>query len=219
MDPICKAALPFLRETADLKRIDREAHAEAGEGREPMGGTVEVALKKVHPRTLLGWVRAEEAHGKVGLADHLSRRGNRASRYTPEETALLAAVVHRSWLDRNRPPKTHVIVEVRNAFLAENERRADAGLAPLRIPARKAVRARIASYGAFETDLALLGRDRAIQRNRPVGRGIEVSRPLERVEIDENRIDLITVMASAGMNPLFSEEDLETLGLDDEDAR
>lgn len=131
----------------------------------------------------------------------------------------MAAVVHASWLNSNRPPKTQVIEDVRHAFDAETERRAEAGLPPTNIPARKAVRARIATYGSFETDLARLGRAKAIRRNRPVGRGIEVSRPLERVEIDEHRIDLITVMKSEGMSPLFSEEDLDTLGLNDGDGR
>ena len=222
---IAEVALPFLEQTVDLKLIDKEAKAAAGEGRGPMGGTVEAALTCVDGRTLLGWVRAEERHGKAGLADNLSRRGRRDSRYTPEETALMASVVHKSWLNPNKPSKTQVVRDVLYAFQAENERRAEAvsGAEPkpplLRIPGRKAVRARIASYSAFETDLARLGRDRAIQRNRPVGRGIEVSRPLERVEIDENKIDLITVMKSEGMAPLFSEEDLETLGLNEEDGR
>ena len=43
-----------------------------------------------------------------------------------------------------------------------------------------------------------------ITPNRPAGRGIEISRPLERVEIDEIRIDPITVMARAGMSPPFA---------------
>ena len=216
---IAEVALPFLEQTVDLKLIDKEAKAAAGEGRGPMGGTVGAALTCVDGRTLLGWVRAEERHGKAGLADNLSRRGRRDSRYTPEETVLMASVVHKSWLNPNKPSKTQVVRDVLYAFQAENERRAQAGLPPLNIPGRKAVRARIASYGAFETDLARLGRDRAIQRNRPVGRGIEVSRPLERAEIDETKVDLITVMKSEGLAPLFSQEDLETLGLNDEDGR
>ena len=58
-----------------------------------------------------------------------------------------------------------------------------------------------------------------ITPNRPAGRGIEISRPLERVEIDEIRIDPITDMARAGMSPPLSEEELEATGLNDKDAR
>ena len=53
---------------------------------------------------------------------------------------------------------------------------------------------------------------------RQTGR-ISPNRPLERVEIDEIRIDLITVMARAGMSPPFSEGELEATGLNDKDAR
>lgn len=215
MSEICETALPFLEAGADLERIDREARAAAGGGRRSMGGVVAKALAPVHPRTLLGWVRAEEAHGKAGLADRMLRRGNRTSRFTLEEETLMVAIVRRSWLDPNRPPKTQVILDVQNGFLAENERRAEAGLPPLTVPARKAVRARIAAIGAFESDLARRGPEEAMRRHRPVGRGIEVSRPLERVEIDENRVNLMTVMTQAGLAPLFSEEELAALGLDD----
>ena len=214
-DEICKVALPFLEEAADLARIDREARAAAGGGRRSMGGTVGKALEPPHARTLLGWVRAEEAHGKLGLADRMAKRGNRTGRFTLEEEALLAAVVRRSWLNSNEPPKTQVVIDVRNAFIAENERRAETGQPPMRVPARKAVRARIALIGAFESEVARKGLEVAKRRFRPDGRGIEVSRPLERVEIDENTIDLMTVMTKAGMEPLFSEEELAELGLDD----
>lgn len=84
MAPLREAATPYLEQTVDLRRIDREAKAAAGENCRSMGGALHKMPEEVHPRTLMQWVRNEERHGKAGLADALSPRGNRASRYTPE---------------------------------------------------------------------------------------------------------------------------------------
>lgn len=38
-----------------------------------------------------------------------------------------------------------------------------------------------------------------MKQMRPVAQGVQVSRPLERVEMDEWKIDLITLLAQAGL--------------------
>ncbi len=219
MPEICEAARAYLRQTADLAEADREARARSGEGRRRRGGTIQATIDPVHPRTLLAWTRRREKGGKPGLADDFAGRGNRMGYFKVEETALLASVVRKSWLNINRPPKTRVLEDVRIAFAAANAERKAAGLPPLRVPARHAVRAAIKAIQPFHADVARFGPQEAVKRHRPVGPGLEVSRPLERVVIDECRIDLITEMASAGLLALFTPEELVAFGLDDKKAR
>ena len=213
---ICEAARPYLEARVDLAAMEREVRARNGQGRRSRGGTLQATISPVHPRTLLEWVRANEAEGKAGLADRLALRGNRKGRLGLEETALLALVVRNSWLSLNRPSQARVIENVRIAFRDENLRRDAGGFPLLKVPGRHAVRSAIKHIDPFQADVARFGVQEAIKRHRPVGRGINVSRPLERVEIDECRIDLKSEMFKAGLKPLFTEEELETFGLNDE---
>ncbi len=218
MDRIRDLALPYLEATADLAAIDKAAAARKGRGRRPMGGTLSVTVAKVHPRTLLGWVRAEEKGGKAGLTDGFAKRGNRMSPFTHEENALLMAEVRKSYLSLNRPPMTTTITDVRDAFRMQNLARAK-GQKLLKVPGRQAIRACIGALDRFHVLVARHGAEEAIKRSRPVGRGLDVARPLERVETDEWRIDLMTIMARAGLRAVFTEDELESLGLTDEKAR
>ena len=218
MGRICAAATPYLAENADLAAADREAQARAGTGRRSMGGGISRVITPVHPRTLLKWVRAEAEEGKAGLVDGMARRGNRMSRFSAEEDALLMASVRKSWLNPNRPTQVTTINDVKGAF-EENARRLAEGLDPLGIPRRQAVRRCIKSINQFHADVARLGVEEAVKRHRPVGGGLDVSRPLERVEMDEEKIDLMSILARHGLLPLFTEDELEAIGLTNKKAR
>jgi putative transposase len=225
MDRIRDLARPYLRDTVYLADLDRDARVAAGEGRRRAGGTIEPAISRVHPRTLLNWVRAEKREGKLGLVDGFANRGYRRSGLGHEASALLMAEVRKSYLDRNEPTIAKTVEDVKNAFRKENERRQETvlpcGKVPplLDVPSRKAVRKCIASLEVLEVTVARKGADAAMKLLRPVGRGLEVARPLERVEIDEWKIDLTSIMGSDGLLALFTAEELIALGLDDSKAR
>jgi putative transposase len=123
MDRICDLARPYLRDTVYLADLDRDARVAAGEGRRRAGGTLEPAISRVHPRTLLNWVRAEKREGKVGLVDGFANRDYRRSGLGHEASALLMAEVRKSYLDRNEPTIVKTVEDVKNAFHTENERR------------------------------------------------------------------------------------------------
>ncbi|MCE6950296.1 DDE-type integrase/transposase/recombinase [Cereibacter sphaeroides] len=221
---IVKAAAPYLQQTVCTKEIERfEEERKEDKGRAKKmavaahGGKAVLAVSPVHPRTLLKYVRACEQFGKVGLADRHRDRGRRGNTYGAEENALLAKTVERVYLNLNRATKKQTEDAVRDAFHDENCRRpADA---QLNTPGRYAVRRYIASLDAFAVTLAREGVEAATAKHRPVTTGLEVKRPLERVEMDEWRIDLITLMSQAGLLKLFSREELEVLGLNDKKAR
>ena len=176
-------------------------------------GRVSELPDEVSPRSLRRWLKANEASGMAGLVDDRSKCGNRGARFEPEEQALLASVV-RGYLSPDRPTQATITTNVAEAFQAANEERAAQGLRPLRVPSREAVRRAIRALDPFQTDVARLGLEMARRRHSPVGQGLDLTRPLQRVEMDEWRIDLVSVMATAGLLDLLSEEDRERPGLD-----
>lgn len=162
---------------------------------------------------LLKWVRQFELFGFAGLADNRHKSGNRTSRMSADELALMMSVV-RGYCSPQKPTKQTIYVDTQIAFRDENKRRSEAGLVEFRCPSRETVRRAILKLDPFQADIARLGLEAARARHTPVGRGLDLIRPLQRVEIDEWKIDLISIMSQSGLGHLYNEEDLALLGLD-----
>jgi hypothetical protein len=105
-----------------------------------------------------------------------------------------------------RKPVARVVEDVKLTFAEANARRAAEGLPALRVPGRDAVRGFIKRLDGFAVLVARRGVEQAMRRMRPVKGGVEVTRPLKRVEMDEQNIDLIAILAQSGLLPLFSED-------------
>ncbi|WP_170783748.1 Mu transposase C-terminal domain-containing protein [Ruegeria lacuscaerulensis] len=220
MTEICSRGSEYLREVAPSPdEIQRENEIRAGKRRRRPGGKATEVLDKVHARTLRKWVAAYREFGLAGLADNMSNRGNRNSYFTPEERALLVATVRESYLSPNRPSKANTYVDVKAKFFFENQQRVEQGLSEFRIPSRETVRNTINDLDKFEVVLNREGRQAAEKMFKPVGRGLEIARPYEKIQIDEWKIDLITLMADSGLLGLFSTDELLELGLNNEKAR
>lgn len=165
----------------------------------------EKALKLWHDKWVL--------QGFKGLLDSRHLRGNRKPRMTREESALMNRKVH-DYLSPQQPSRQGIIREVEQAFKKENiERRLD-GRPELRKPSRQTIRRTLDRLSPFQCDLQRLGLDAAIRKWAPHSRGLELTRPLQRVEIDEWTVDLIGFMSKYGLDPLLSDEELAELGLD-----
>lgn len=157
----------------------------------------------VSPRTLRGWAKAYQLYGKKGLIDNFSKKGNRNSKLTVEETILLDAVIEREYLTLQRKTITATHAEANKAFK-------DEGWQP---PSRETVRLHIKKIDKFRLLVARFGPDAARNKMRATFRGLETLRPLERVEMDEYKIDLLTLFKRAGLFSHYSEEQLERFGL------
>jgi putative transposase len=117
------------------------------------------------------------------------------------------------FVDPGRPTKEIIFQNVLRAFGSANEQRAAEGLTLLQAPSRETVRQEINKIDPF---LAMCGREgiaKAKAKFAPLRNGLEVARPLERVEIDDYDLDLSTFMATSGVLEYFSEESLQALGL------
>ena len=187
-------------------------------GKRTYAGSVTVMPHWPSPGRLLKWVRQFEIFGYAGLADNRHKSGNRTSRMCADELGLMMSVV-RGYCSPQKPTKQTIYLNTRIAFEDENRRRAEAGLGQFRCPSREAVRKAILKLDPFQADIARLGLETARAKHTPVGRGLDLTRPLQRVEIDEWKIDLFSIMAQSGLRHLFSEDDLVRAGLDGKNKR
>ncbi|TLP58515.1 transposase family protein [Parasedimentitalea maritima] len=201
------------------KELFEKAEEKANRKRAKNGGTAQTVLTMPHPRTLRRWYKRYEKHGLICLSDENWKKGNRSSYFSPEENLLMNNTIRESYLSEQRRTKAGTYQDMKMAFSDANVLREKGGETRLKVPSREAVRSRINQLDAFEVILCREGLAAAQKRFTPVKDGIDVHRPLERVEMDEWKIDLITILKACGTFSLFTEEELETLGLDGKTGR
>ncbi|MCE6950705.1 integrase [Cereibacter sphaeroides] len=211
-------ALKYLAELPDAPRLE-EVYRALHAGREvPLPAGVPLPAHR-SAKSLLEWRKKYLAGGKLALTDDIDQRGDHGTAFSAEENALLVDTVRASYLTRERKSKVAVTTDVARAFKKENETRAAKGLSMMRVPRRDAVRAAIARLDALEVVVARYGEDYAKKMFRAVATGLEVDRPLERVEIDECKIDLRSILSQTSLLKIFTNDEIKSLKLDNEKIR
>ncbi|MEP3688194.1 MAG: integrase [Sulfitobacter dubius] len=214
MDDIRAEAADYLATSLPDPEYDLQLKLwRAGRGPKPRSKRTVVIPDAVSARTLRKWVAAYKKGGKKALLDNTHSQGNRNSYYSVEEMALMAKTINKEYLNLQRKTIITVFGDVRQAFQEENARREEAGEPPLRQPGREAVRKFIKRLNKFHVLVARLGQEQAMKRMRPTNKGLEVLRPLERVEMDEWKIDLLTALAESELLEMFSHDELDKMGL------
>lgn len=175
-------------------------------------------MPKAGVRSVRRWLSAYEKLGLPSLNDAIENRGNRQSRLRPDELALMSRVVG-GYLDDRKPSISTIYENVRKEFDEENRRRGARGAAELVAPSRETVRVAVRSLDPFRCDLSREGSARARNKYAPVGKGLDLTRPLQRVELDTWKVDLMTLAAASGLSHFMSDEDKARLGLDNQKTR
>ncbi len=157
------------------------------------------------PRTLRRWVRDfERGGGLPALIDGRNRSGRHGSHFPTEARAILAAVAA-EYGDPLRPSKEEIHRRMVRAFARRNDELRAAGAPELPVPSRKATRLAISRLDPFEIDLKRIGQAAALRKHRAVSTGLAPTRLLERVEMDEWRVDLLTLVSEMGLDDLLDE--------------
>ena len=146
-----------------------------GKATKARGGQKKVSIELYSSDYLRKLYAAFRKGGVEALVDSLSKSGNRTSQFRPEEQALLMEIVTGSYLTTERKSIKATVIDVQRGFHAENARRADQGLVPLRVPGRDAVRRAIKRLGEFRVMVARYGLQHAMKKLRPVGKGLDIS--------------------------------------------
>lgn len=215
MSMIRDGAEAYLADTLpDPEYSLKVAAYERGEGPKPRSKSSVELPGKVAASTLRKWAAAYKRGGKKALIDNLDKRGNTNSYFSMEEMALLAKVVNKEYMTRQRKNIPTVLADVKEAFRTENDRREKEGEVKLRAPGRDALRSFIKRLNKFHVLVARCGHEEAMKKMRPTNKGLETLRPFERVEMDEWKIDLLTILAKSGLLEMFTLEERAAMGLD-----
>ena len=202
-DRSIKAITPLIH--AELKA---EAEAKArkfnGEGKPipPRAGDPSPSVPKApSPRTLRNWIlRLEDAGMRaVALRKRMRLCGDRLTqRYTRDELAVMAeyAILYAS---ENRPSMRDVHRLLKAEIEKRNDARSDLDLPPLRLPSYERFAKEIRSIPAFDVHAGRYGLMAAMKKYAMVANGPDVERPLQRVEMDEWRVDLFSICRDAGI--------------------
>jgi len=185
----------------------------------PEDGNEHLAVpKKLGVKTVLEWERKERRFGLAGLYDKIIERGNRDRRLTADELMIMGKVVSK-YLDDQRPSQAIIFREVQDAFDDENERRRAEVEPEIVCPSRETVRQAIRKLNPFDMSLTRHGRQAANRQFAPVGMGMQVDRPMQRVEFDEWETDVVALMAEGGLFHHLTDDEKKVLGLDKKKAR
>lgn len=170
------------------------------------------------PRSLRRWVKGYELFGMAALYDSVSERGNHDRRLSEDERLLMYSRVA-GYMNALKKTPANIIEDVQTAFTTENARRRDEGEAELVCPSRMTIRTAIHQLDPFRVKITRDGKDAARRAFSPVGQGNDVERPMQRVEMDEQKIDLISLMGDSGLLNFLTDEEKQSLGLDDTKKR
>ncbi len=176
--------------------------------KKPRAGQSVKLRKPPSPRTLRGWIKRYERSGgdPLSLIPRYSRCGNTEDRFCLEGRRIMGEAFE-AYLSQQRKSKKIIYDLCRDLFRRENRQRQDAGLNPLRIPAKRTVERALSKLDPYFTRAHRHGVDQA---NKDFGlweNGLDVSFPMERIEIDEWKVDLIGLLVERGaLDGLTAEE-------------
>lgn len=153
------------------------------------------------PRTLRTWLKAYEEAGlrAVALRKKLFRCGNRVTvRHPPEIRGLLADAAL-NYASNKRPSVADLHRKLKADIDLLNLERERAGLSPLKKPSYDRLLKEVRSIPAFDVYAGRYDQSAAMKKFAMVANGPDVERPLQRVEIDEWKIDLHTLVEGRGV--------------------
>ncbi|WP_374801725.1 hypothetical protein [Paracoccus zhouxuedongae] len=146
------------------------------------------------------WLRDYERGGFSALAliPKTHRSGNREPRWCYRTEALMTKVIE-IYADTQRPTKMKAVDATQALFAAENMRRAEAGSPLLIVPSRSSIQRRLAMADPYYIHAKRYGVAAANAKFTLYEKGLDIQRPLERVEMDENRLDVISLLVLTGI--------------------
>lgn len=211
------ASMKLAIEQIDKAYVDHLHKAEAkrnenGDLIPPRPGDKRAALS-ISPRTLRNWVTKFENAGlrATALRCGYRRCGDRITKRLDPVILRLLADFALLYASENRP----TIREVYRRLLADldaiNRERVANGMLALPAPSYERLSAQIKAMPEFDVYAGRYGLPAAMKRFLMVANGPDVERPLQRVEMDEWRIDLLTFLEDAGVLQGLSEEQKEEL--------
>jgi len=186
-------AIPTIKATIDAEREKCQLAGKRGQA------GMEIRLYRSPSwRSILKWVRRYVRAGlsALALAPMNAKGVPPSTRFDPESEKFLTRCIE-DYASPRRPTKIAIARRTIRRFTVENEKRVAAGLAPLTVPSIRTITRRISRLDPYFTCIRREGIDVANRKFALFEKGVEARYPLERVEIDEWEVDLITLLTTS----------------------
>lgn len=147
------------------------------------------------PRTFRRLLRKYIDNGYRVIALARKKTGRlRSSKFSPHDIQFWSEFAA-MYASRSQPTKAGLLASLKGQLEKRNEKRRLDGLPLLTVPKRKYFEKMIDRLDPFFVVSRREGPEAAREKFRITYRGLEVERPMERVEMDEWKIDLQTILA------------------------
>lgn len=175
--------------------LDEEKRARARAGQEIS------SRKPPAPRTLRTWLKAFEgaALRATSLRAAHRRCGDRKTERFPVEVRRLLRQFALQYASETKPSATDLHKLLVGEIEEINRKRGAASMPAWSVPSYDRLLRQIRSLPEFEIYAGRNGLPAAMKKFVMVGNGPDVERPLQRVEIDEWRINLMTIIQDIGL--------------------
>jgi len=164
--------------------------------------------------TMWNWYWQCRKHGDDNLFDNYRNCG-KYKRYDEATDAFITNIIL-TLLDKERPSIKSVVESVQSVIDAENEERERRPIPQAKMPrpGYDYILKLIKEYAPLDHKIRKHGWDKAYKDFHGLGVGIETSRALQRVEIDEYTVDLFVLMRSTDLFEHLPRSIKDILGLD-----
>lgn len=158
-------------------------------------------------KSVFNWVRIYEDSGydPLSLIPKRHRSGNHGVRWCHQTEAWVSRVIE-TYADTQRPTKIAAIEATIASIKVENERRRGTGEHLLHVPSVRAVRKRLAQADPYYIHAKRNGIGAANKKFTLFETGVDVIAPMERVEMDECKLDIKSLLAATGIHEHLSPE-------------
>jgi putative transposase len=176
-------------------------------------GDVPTGYKLPSPRALRTWLKAYETAGlaTTALRDKRFRCGDRITPRHSLEIRKLIATLAIFYATDSKPSARDIYRKLRSDIDDLNAERVKAGMAALPYPSYERLLKEIRSIPAYDVYSGRYGPAAAMKRFNMVANGVDLERPLQRVEIDEWCINLMTIIQDIGLFDALTPEQQEVL--------
>jgi putative transposase len=213
-DASMKAARTLIQAAFDANEgIWSGRRNDKGEPIAQRAGDVPTGYKLPSPRTLRTWLKTYETAGlaTTALRDKRFRCGDRiTARHSPEIRKLLSSAAL-TYASESKPSVRDIYQKLRSDIDDLNVVRVEAGMSALPYPSYERLLKEVRSIPAYDVYSGRYGPAAAMKRFNMVANGVDIERPLQRVEIDEWRINLMTIIQDIGMLESLTPEQEEEL--------
>ncbi|WP_198645460.1 Mu transposase C-terminal domain-containing protein [Thalassobius sp. I31.1] len=189
---------PFLQEMAC--EVNSFEEAQQIHGTQAQAGKLLTFRKSPCPKSLMWWHRTyiEAERDPVALVLQSHKSGNWNTKSCPISRTLLLGCIQ-GFLDLQRPSKKKIVSRTRRAFERENKKRLETGEPELWVPSRSTIYRELERLSPFVVCCAREGVAKAKRKFALFEAGVDVQYPLERVEIDEWKVDLRSLAVNSGI--------------------